>query len=313
MAFLTEPEPQRGVPLPVLPGIRRIVADNPGVMTYHGTNTYLIEGEDGLTIIDPGPPDDAHVRDILTAAGDMKIRRLFLTHTHKDHYGAAPALAQATGAPILSYKISARAEFSPDMGLDEGDVTGGFTVLYTPGHASDHLCYAFQAQDGRRLLFSGDHVMSWSSSIVSPPEGDMLAYYRGLERLLTRDEDVYLGGHGPLLEEPRKLVETLLFHRRARERAILEVLQEQEWAVAPLAAKLYQKTDPWLKAAAQRNVLAHLLKLKEEGIVVEYGPDTDLHPDTLSFAPPPGMRAESRERTVLYSDSLRRFGLARRT
>ncbi len=313
MPFLSEPEPERGVPLAVLPGIRRIVARNPSVMTYQGTNTYLIAAEDGLTILDPGPQDPQHVRDILAGAGDTPIRRIILTHTHNDHFGASVALQQATGLPIHAYKISGKPGFTPDIKLDEGDTVAGLQAVFTPGHAADHLCFEYTLDDGRKILFSGDHVMSWSSSIVSPPDGDMLAYYRSLERLLGRDETFYLGGHGPLLPEPRTLVRELLSKRQQREASILAQLRKQDWAVAALAAKLYAKTDPYLKVAAQRNVLAHLVKLKAEGFVEEHEPDTTPHPDAMMLAgPPKGVQAESgSEMTAMRNDSMRRFGLLR--
>jgi glyoxylase-like metal-dependent hydrolase (beta-lactamase superfamily II) len=311
MPFLTEPEPQRGIPLSVLPGIRRVVARNPSVMTYQGTNTYLIEVDDALVVIDPGPKDMQHVQEVLAAAGSTPIRHIVLTHTHSDHWGAAAALAKATGAPIASYKISEKAGFEPDIALDDGETVAGLTALHTPGHAADHLCFEHFLPDGTKILFSGDHVMSWSSSIVSPPDGDMLAYYRSLELLLARDEVVYLGGHGPLLADPRVLVRELLEHRQFRERTILAELKQQEWVVAALSAKLYDKTDPFLKAAAQRNVLAHMLKLKAEGFVEEHEPDTTPHPDTMLLTPPPGVQDESGgEFAAMRADALRRFGMA---
>jgi glyoxylase-like metal-dependent hydrolase (beta-lactamase superfamily II) len=306
MPFKQENEPPRGVALPVLPGIRRIVARNPSVMTYHGTNTYLIEAADGLTILDPGPADAQHVREVLAAAGAVPIRRIVLTHTHSDHFGATAALAEATGAPVHGYKISGRPAFRPDVPLDDGDIIAGLKALHTPGHAADHLCFEYFLEDGRKILFSGDHVMSWSSSIVSPPDGDMLAYYRSLERLLGRDDCLYLSGHGPMLEEPRRLVTQLLAHRQRREASILAQLETQNWGVAQLAAKLYAKTDPFLKIAAQRNVLAHLLKLQAEGIAEELAPETTPPPD----AAPDAIQSESGSRlAAMHADALRRFGL----
>ena len=271
MPFLTEAEPPRGVPLDVLPGIRRIVARNPSVMTYQGTNTYLIDAEDGLTVLDPGPEDAQHVQEILAGAGDVPIHRIVLTHTHRDHFGAVAALQQATGAPVYAYKHSAKPDFTPDMPLGDGDSVAGLTALFTPGHAADHLCFAHYLPEGRKILFSGDHVMSWSSSIVSPPDGDMQAYYRSLERLLDRDDELYLSGHGPVLPEPRTLVREFLTHRMARERAIETALAGGASGTYALMDALYSQVHPRLRRAAERNVLAHLLKLEAEGKVMRDG------------------------------------------
>ncbi len=311
MGFLTEPVPPRGAQLDVLPGITRIVANNPGVMTYHGTNSYLVEGADGLVVIDPGPEDEAHVRDILTAAGQRPISLILLTHTHADHFGAVPELKAASGAPVAGYEAPARPGFAPDITLADGDEVRGFTAVHTPGHAADHLCFAFKGRDGAKILFSGDHVMSWSSSIVSPPEGDMGDYYRSLELLLGRDDDVFLPGHGPLLRQPRDLTAQLLAHRQKRENAVLAALARQDWSVAGLAAQLYGKADLFLKAAAQRNVLAHLLKLKAEGAVKEMEPETAAHPDNLALAAMAERNESWRGRvTRMQADAKRRFGLA---
>lgn len=271
MPFLTEAEPQRGVPHQELPGIRRVVARNPGVMTYHGTNTWLIEGEDGLTVLDPGPDDPIHVRDVIEAAGGTPIVRIVLSHTHRDHLGATAALQSATGASTYGFKKPATALFKPDYPMSEGDVVGGLTALYTPGHASDHLAFGYHVTGVGEVLFSADHVMSWSSSIVNPPDGDMKAYYESLQRLLDRSEQLYLPGHGPVLERPRDLVREMMAHRQRREAAILEALRAEPSSVTDLAARLYAKQDPMLKIAAERNVLAHLLKLRAEAQAEEHG------------------------------------------
>jgi glyoxylase-like metal-dependent hydrolase (beta-lactamase superfamily II) len=310
MGFLTEPPPPRHIALDVLPGITRIIADNPGVMTYHGTNTYLVEGQAGLVVIDPGPEGDAHVRDILTAAGERPIGLILLTHTHADHFGALPALKAASGAPVAGYEAPAKPGFTPDIELADGDELQGFTAVYTPGHAVDHLCLAVAGRDGSKILFSGDHVMSWSSSIVSPPDGDMAAYYRSLTLLLNRDDDVFLPGHGPQLAQPRVLTAELLAHREKREKAVLAALSQQDWSVAGLAAKLYGKADLFLKAAAQRNVLAHLLKLKAEDAVKELDPETTEHPDNLAFAAMAARNEGWRVRVArMQGDARRCFGL----
>jgi glyoxylase-like metal-dependent hydrolase (beta-lactamase superfamily II) len=268
MPFLTEPEPARGIALDVLPGIRRVVARNPSVMTYFGTNTYLIDGADGLSVLDPGPADETHIADVIRATAGVPVRRIILTHSHSDHLGATAGLKAATGATVYAYHTPIKRSFIPDVRLDDGDEVAGLRALFTPGHAGDHLAFSYNAPGTGEILFSGDHVMSWSSSIVSPPEGDMVAYYRGLELLLGRQEVFYLPGHGPLLPRPRELVRELLEHRQHREATILAALQTHEQSVAELAEHLYAKTDFRLKIAAQRNVLAHLLKLAHEGKVI---------------------------------------------
>jgi len=311
MTFLSEPVPPRGAALDVLPGITRIVANNPGVMTYHGTNTYLVEDEAGVVVVDPGPEDDAHVRDILAATGGRPISLILLTHTHADHSGAVAALKAASLAPVAGYEAPARMGFAPDIRLANGEGLRGFTALHTPGHAADHLCFAFKGRDGANILFSGDHVMSWSSSIVSPPEGDMGDYYRSLALLLGRDDDVFLPGHGPKLAQPRTLTTALLAHRRRRESAVLAALARQDWSVAGLAATLYGKADLFLKAAAQRNVLAHLLKLKADGVIREMEPETAEHPDNLALAAMAARNESWRGRVAhMRADAKRRFGLA---
>lgn len=270
MAFLTEPEPARGVALPVRPGIRRVVAENPGPMTYHGTNTYLIETSQGLVVLDPGPDDARHVEAVLRAAGG-RVDLILLSHTHRDHLGATAALKQATGAPAAGFRVPAVATFAPDIALDDASEIAGMAVLHTPGHASDHLCLALRAEDGGAVLFTADHVMSWNSSVVSPPDGDMRAYFASLRRVLDRADDVFLPGHGPPLPEPRRLTRALLFHRMERERAIQVALMKGPATAAELREKMYGQIDPRLQRAAERSVLAHLLKLGTEGKVVREG------------------------------------------
>lgn len=265
MPFLTEPEPQRGVKLPVLPGISRIVANNPGPMTYFGTNTWLIETPEGTIVLDPGPDGHPeHVEAILRHAG--KVALILVTHTHHDHVGAVPALKEATGAPTAGFRESAIPTFAPDIRLDHNGAVSGLTALHTPGHASDHLCFAL-SRGGRKILFSADHVMSWSTSIVSPPGGDMRQYFASLNLLLERDDDVYLPGHGPVLPEPRALAQELLAHRQQRENAVLAVLGKGAAAVPAITGVIYVGINERLRGAAERNVLAHLLKLEQEGKV----------------------------------------------
>jgi glyoxylase-like metal-dependent hydrolase (beta-lactamase superfamily II) len=229
-------------------------------MTYHGTNTYLIEGEAGAIVLDPGPDDPAHVQAILRATGG-RVAHILLSHTHRDHVGALPSLRAATGAPACAFRHSQQPGFTPEIALDDGDTVTGWTALHTPGHAADHLCFA--RADG--MILSADHVMTWSTSVVSPPAGDMGAYFASLRRLLGRNDRLLLPGHGPPLEAPRGYLQFLLSHREQREAAVLAAIAAGPRTPAALVDIIYAPVDPRLRAAAERNVLAHLLKLQDEG------------------------------------------------
>lgn len=272
MPFLTEPEPERGAVLPIRPGIARIVAPNPGPMTYFGTNTYVIDTAEGTVVLDPGPDNHPeHVQAIVRATGGQ-IALILISHTHHDHVGAAAAVQDATGAPTAGYRISGDANFTADIKLADGDQLAGLRALHTPGHASDHLCFALEAKDGTAVLFSADHVMSWSTSVVSPPGGNMADYFSSLRLLLHREDDVFLPGHGPPLPEPRMLVAEMLKHRMQRERAIEAKLVADGTAdTYTLMDTIYSQVHPRLRRAAERNVLAHLLKLEADGKVVRDG------------------------------------------
>lgn len=271
MAFLTEPEPKRDVNITILPGISRIVANNPGPMTYFGTNTYLIDTENGTVLLDPGPEDHPeHIEAIMRHTGGQ-IALILISHTHHDHVGAAAMLKEKTGAPTVGFTVSGLDTFDADIKLAGGDVIAGMTAIHTPGHASDHLCFALTAKTGEKVLFSADHVMSWSTSIVSPPGGDMTDYFNSLDVLLKRDDDIYLSGHGPPLREPRELVRGLLAHRVMRENAIVEKLSVGPATTYALMDALYSQVDTRLRRAAERNVLAHLMKLEIDGHVTRDG------------------------------------------
>ena len=259
MALLTEPEPQRGAALPVRPGIRRLVAPNLSAMTYWGTNTYLVDTPGGVLVIDPGPDDPTHVESIAAAAG-ASILAILLTHTHHDHWGAVAALRARTGAPVHAWHDPASPGFVPDVALSDNGTAFGWTALHTPGHASDHLCFA--RDDG--TVFSGDHVMGWSSSVVGPPNGSMADYLASLQRLQARDDQLYLPGHGPPILSPRPYVRALVAHRVMREQAIARTLTTAPQVVSAITALLYAGVSPALRRAAERNVTAHLLKLRDE-------------------------------------------------
>jgi len=249
MLYLTETVPPYGLRQEITPGVERIVARNPGRMTYHGTNSFLI----GDVLIDPGPDDAAHVA-ALAAAGP--IGWILVTHTHADHVGALPALQQATGARVAGAAVG-------EVRLRDGDEVAGFEVVATPGHASDHLCFA---RDG--VLFTGDHVMAWSSSMVALPDGDMGDYLASLARVMARPEGLFLPAHGPALAEPRPFVAGLMAHRLGREAEILAALPG---SVSSLVSRLYARVDPGLWPAAERVIGAHLAKLASEGRVVVLG------------------------------------------
>jgi len=266
LAFLREPEPRRREAILVLPGIRRIVANNPSLMTYHGTNTYLIETSDGSVIIDPGPDDDGHLDDV-TAATHGAVSAILLSHTHSDHLGATSSLKVRTGAPTFAFHRPADPSFEPDVLIQDGDAVAGMIAIHTPGHASDHLCFA--RPDG--VVFSADHVMSWSSSIVSPPDGNMAAYCNSLRVMLSREDRLYLPGHGPALPNPQPYVADLLKRRIQREEEIFAALGDGPTTAWDLMDRLYSKTDLWLRRAAERNVLAHLDKLHSEALVEQIG------------------------------------------
>ena len=257
MPFVTEPAPAWGEAVSVAPGIRRVVARNAGPMTYHGTNTYMIDSPDGLVVLDPGPDDPAHVQAVLHA-GRGEIAHILLSHTHADHLGGAPALRAATGAPVHAWHAPAVA-FEPDVPLHDGDLVAGLIALHTPGHASDHLCFAAPGH----VLFSADHVMGWSTTVVSPPGGDMADYMRSLERLMARADTLYLPGHGPPIADPLRAVEERHRHRLAREAAIVAALAAGPSTAGELTVRLYD-VGPDLRRAAERNVVAHLLKLERE-------------------------------------------------
>jgi len=198
MPFHFEPMPERGKPVEVAPGVLRLVANNPTPMTYHGTNTYLIEGKGGVYVLDPGPAnDEAHAKAIIEAVG-VRAAGIIVSHHHSDHFGLVPYLQQVLNVRVFASASFADDTFRPDVALQDGDEVTGLQVLHTPGHASDHLCLG--RDDG--VLFTGDHVMTWNSSIVIPPDGNMGSYCAQLERLATRDDKLYLPGHGPPLADP---------------------------------------------------------------------------------------------------------------
>jgi len=280
--------PPTGIPRDMGGGIRAILAPNPSPMTYWGTNTYLL-GERRLAVIDPGPDDPAHLAAILGALGPgQSISHILVTHAHLDHSPLARRLAMQTGAPVMAYggardgrsAVMARlAEaggigggegvdtgFAPDMALPDGaEVTGDgwhITAHWTPGHFCNHMCF-----ESGGTVFSGDLVMGWASTLISPPDGDLTQFRASCTRLAAVSPARLLPGHGAPVADPRARIRWLLAHRDAREAAILGELRQGPADAATLAARIYTDTPPTLMPAAARNVLAHLVDLLQGGRV----------------------------------------------
>lgn len=271
IGFLEEPVPDYGAAHEVAPGVRRIVAANASVMTYHGTNTFLIEGEGGTVVLDPGPDRPEHVDAIMRAAGG-RILAILVSHGHQDHIGAARPLAEASGAPVHSPALPpATNHLAPDVPLTGGGRIGALRALATPGHTRDHFCFA-REEDG--LLFTADHVMSWSSSVVTPRWGDMGDYLRSLDLLIRREDAVMLPGHGPAMPEPRPFFEALRELKLRRESALLDVMADGPVMLEDMVRRIYPHlSHPKSVWAAGQNMVAHLHKLRTEGTAVELDAD----------------------------------------
>ncbi len=286
---MSEPLPFRrdmnftyGTPAEIAPGVRRIVAPNAGPLTFKGTNTYIV-GRGEVALIDPGPDSDDHRAAILSAlagAGE-RVSHILITHTHLDHVAGLAAMQRATGALSVGFGSKGLRQsdtlgpggarfaddgFLPDVTLHDGDRLAGadweFEAWHTPGHAPDHLCFSLP---GTGLMFSGDHVMGWNTSVVAPPEGNMRDYLASLHRLLAADHEVYMPGHGGRIYEPQRLVKAFIMHRRWRENEIAERLREGHSSIAAITALVYAGIRPELERAAQLSVLAHLEHMVETG------------------------------------------------
>ncbi len=284
--------PQAGAAVTLAPGLRRILAPNPSAMTLYGTNTYLI-GEKDLAVVDPGPDDPAHLDAILSATGrKQQITHILVTHAHLDHSPLARRLSALTGAQVMAYgdasagrsqlmrELSATAPrcsiigggegvdtaFVPDTCLADGAVPTGdswqIEALWTPGHFGNHMCFAWG-----KTIFCGDLVMGWSTSLVSPPDGDMSDYMASCRRLADRNPRVLLPGHGAPVTAPSARIDTILAHRMARETTILEALRRGPADAATLATSIYTETPAALIPAATRSVLAHLIDLMHQNKV----------------------------------------------
>ncbi len=277
-------DPNYGEAVELAAGLRRLTARNPGPFTFFGTNTYLV-GTKRLVVVDPGPDLGEHIAAILKATQGATIEAILVTHTHVDHSPGARLLKESTGAPIVGcgphrparalledeinlLDASGDKEHSPDRRLTEGEVlsVAGLTLetIETPGHTANHLCFALQ---GENVLFSADHVMGWSTSVVAPPDGSMRDYMASIDKLLDRPESFYLPGHGGAISDALPYVRDLKQHRLSREAAILGKLQEKACTIPEIVASLYADVDPRLHGAAGMSVFAHLEDLVERGRV----------------------------------------------
>ncbi len=289
LVFNRDFEARTGEVVQVAPGVRRVTAPNPGPFTFRGTNTFLI-GEERLAVLDPGPDDPNHVEALDRAIGSAEVVAILVTHTHRDHSPAARLLQARFPAPILAagahrpsrpprpgeeLRLDASGDFDlvPDMSLDDGAiVTVGdlrLEVVTTPGHTANHVAFGLL---GRDILFSGDHVMGWSTTIVAPPEGSMADYMASLDRLLVRPEQLYLPAHGGAIRDAHAYVRALQAHRKMREAAILEGLRRGDRTIPELVARVYAGLDAWLAGAAGLSTLAHLEDLVARGMVAADGP-----------------------------------------
>jgi len=262
-------------------GIARLLAHNPSAFTYFGTQSYLV-GRRELAVVDPGPDLPEHLDALTDAIGARRVVAIMCTHTHRDHSPAAAPLAERTGAPIIGCAplaletVGPRADasfdgdYAPARVLADGEaieVDGrSVTAVATPGHTSNHLCFAYGD-----ALFTGDHVMGWSTTVVFPPDGDMAAYMASLDKLRQRDDRVYYPAHGPAVTNPQQYVRHLAGHRMQREKQILSIVREAPRAIPEIVARAYPALDPRLVTAAGGSVHAHLLDLERRGLVERLG------------------------------------------
>ena len=321
--FVTLDPPTYGEVVQVAPMIRRVIARNPSKFSYHGTGTYLVGEGDHVTLIDPGPRDDAHAEALLTALAGQRLRTILVTHCHGDHSPLAARLAAETGAVTVGFGPHPRPDaddladdpdddpddpdddpddpdgpddaghttdgsgtaapvvleeptdyaFDPQERVSDGDVAAagpGYTMhaWHTPGHTSNHLCFSF---DEQRALFSGDHVMGWSTTVIAPPDGDMRHYLESLRRVMSRHDAVLWPTHGAPITDPRPFLDAFLAHRLHREAQVLAAVRGGQGNIAAMVKVLYADVRRQLHKPARRSVLAHLVKLVDDGVVVTEG------------------------------------------
>lgn len=284
--FDTAFQPSYGVPVPVAAGVQRLTVNNPSPFTFHGTNSYIVGRSSSVAVIDPGPDDDAHFDALMRALDGRAVSHILVSHTHRDHSPLAGRLKAATGAltvaegphrasrplhegEINPFAESADTDFRPDIALADGAAIEGdgwtLSAVHTPGHTANHSAFSL---DGTGILFSADHVMAWATTIVAPPDGSMADFMRSIDKLLLRDDRIFLPGHGGPVRETASFLRGLRTHRRMRERAVMERILAGDRTIPDMVKAIYVKTDPKLHGAAALSVLAHLEDLIEKGRVV---------------------------------------------
>ena len=277
--FIRDMEFEYGAVAELSPLVRRVVARNPGPFTFHGTGTYIIGHED-VAIIDPGPADDAHIEALLYAVRGETVTHILVTHTHRDHSPAAASIKQATGAETFAFAAHGRErsvpgveegadfDFQPDNTMQDADMVSGpswtVSAVYTPGHTSNHLCFSLNEE---ATLFSGDHVMGWSTSVIAPPDGHMADYLASLNKLLEREDRLFRPTHGPAITDPKPFVRAFLDHRAERTAQILRCLGRECNTIGEIVQMIYADHDSRLHQAAAHSVLAHLIAMVDDGRV----------------------------------------------
>lgn len=286
--FVRELDYEHGAMQQVAPGIRRVIAANTGPFTFTGTGTYVV-GDGNVAVIDPGPNLQPHIDAILQGLNGETVTHILITHTHMDHSPAAGPLKEATGAETYGFgphggdrggdKVEEGGDwaFKPDHRIGHGDVIEGdgwsFEAVHTPGHTSNHLCFQYREA---KALFSGDHVMGWSTSVITPPDGNMADYMASLRLLLDRDDTVYWPTHGAPITDPKPFVRAFIAHREEREEQIMHCLRTDARYIPAMVAIMYADVPAMLHPAAARSVLAHLIHMIEIGSVVASTPEPGL-------------------------------------
>ncbi|MCY3883318.1 MAG: MBL fold metallo-hydrolase [Gammaproteobacteria bacterium] len=283
--FVRELDFEYGVADQVSGGIRRVVARNPSPFTYFGTGTYIV-GREQVAIIDPGPLDEKHIDALLNSVRDETITHIVVTHTHMDHSPGCRLLREICDAPTYGFgphgsghqdddvvvEEGGDMEFVPDIYVTDNELIQGddwtLRCVHTPGHTSNHMCYVFEEE---KALFSGDHVMGWSTSVVSPPDGDMESYMKSLNRLLDENLDTYWPTHGPPITDPVPHVEAFIHHRQERERQILEQLSNGKHRISEMVPVMYANVDRRLHPAAAKSVFAAICYMFKRGKITVDG------------------------------------------